>query len=105
MSILLNSEGSNKGVEPVKKVLSMKKQISIIIKGISLKVMDLMNSKKLADTKRVSELQKVAKDLKSKLAELATVEKKENLTMQVVDAAIGSYSETLKNLRQKYELK
>ena len=90
--------------DPVKKIQAVKKQISSVQKSLSMKAMDLMGSKKIADTKMLADCQKAVKELKNKLTQLQQLEKEEDLTMDKVVGTIESVSSMLKDMKQKFSL-
>ena len=91
-----------KVTDPVKKIQTVRKQISAVQRSISMKAMEFMGSKKLSDTKMVADCQKAVKDLKKKSSELEKLQGKGDITMDAVSDSVDSALATLRDMKQKF---
>lgn len=98
--MLLHKEG--KDTDPTKKIVTVKKQISALQRSLSMKAMESMGSKKLSDTKMVSDCQKAVKDLKNKTIELQKLEGKQDISMDKVMNIVESSLNLLRDMKQRF---
>lgn len=98
--MLIHEEG--KDTDPAKKIVTVKKQISAVQRSLSMKAMESMGSKKLSDTKMVSDCQKAIKDLKNKTIELQKLEGNQDISNDKVMSIVESALHLLRDMKQKF---